>query len=122
MTVPRTHFVLVATPTSLVAVGGKHNRVALSTAERYDFTTNEWSAIAGLPNTLFSHAGCAHTNHVYVSGGCPGEDFTDEMHVFDVDRGAWQRRAPMCQVHLYNHLSVNSCFLASSLSDWICFL
>jgi len=104
MTVPRTHFVLVATPTSLVAVGGKHNRVALSTAERYDFTTNEWSAIAGLPNTLFSHAGCAHAGHVYVSGGCPGEDFTDEMHVFDVDRGAWQRRAPMCQVNFYSLL------------------
>jgi len=98
MTVPRTHFVLVATSTSLVAVGGKHNRVALSTAERYDFTTNEWSLIAGLPNTLFSHAGCAHSNQVYVSGGCPGEDFTDEMHLYDVDRGAWQRRAPMTQV------------------------
>jgi len=102
MTVPRTHFVLVATATSLVAVGGKHNRVALSTAERYDFTTNEWSLIAGLPNTLFSHAGCAHSNQVYVSGGCPGEDFTDEMHVFDVDRGAWQRRAPMSQVNIHS--------------------
>lgn len=102
MTVPRTHFALVATTTALVAVGGKHNRVALSTAERYDFTTNEWSLIAGLPNTLFSHAGCAHNGRVYVSGGCPGEDFTDEMHVFDMDRGGWQRRAPMCQSRGYH--------------------
>lgn len=98
MTVPRTHFALVATPTALVAVGGKHNRVALSTAEKYDFANNEWSLIAGLPNTLFSHAGCAHNGRVYVSGGCPGEDFTDEVHVFDLDRGGWQRRAPMSQV------------------------
>ena len=98
MTVPRTHFALVATQSALVAVGGKHNRVALSTAERYDFATNEWQLIAGLPNTLFSHAGCAHGGRVYVSGGCPGEDFTDDMHMFDMDRGGWQRRAPMSQV------------------------
>jgi len=88
MTVPRIHFVLVATSTSLVAVGGKNNDVALSSAELYDFTANAWSPIAGLPNTLFSHAGCAHSNQVHVSGGYQGGDFTDEVHLFDFNRGA----------------------------------
>jgi len=89
MTVPRTHFALIDMPTCLIAVGGKHNRVALSTAERYDFATNEWSLIATLPNTLFSHAGCSHGSRVYISGGCPGEDFTDEMHSYDLERAGW---------------------------------
>ena len=102
MTVPRTHFALITMPNCLIAVGGKHNRVALSTAERYDFTANEWILISSLPNTLFSHAGCSHGNRVYISGGCPGEDFTDEMHCYDLDRAGWQLKAPMNQSRGYH--------------------
>ena len=64
MSVPRTHFSLITMPNCLVAVGGKHNRVALNTAEKYDFASNEWSPISTLPHTLFSHAGCAHGSKV----------------------------------------------------------
>src|SRR5688572_873680 len=116
MTVPRTHFALVAMPTCLIAVGGKHNRVALSTAEKYDFATNEWSLISSLPNTLFSHAGCAHAGRVYISGGCPGEDFTDEMHSYDIERGSsWQIRASMKQSRGY-HVMVahDSCLFVAA--------
>lgn len=102
MTVPRTHFALITMATCLIAVGGKHNRIALSTAEKYDFATNEWSLISSLPNTLFSHAGCSHGNKVYISGGCPGEDFTDEMHCYDLDRAGWQLKAPMNQSRGYH--------------------
>ena len=57
MNVPRTYFSLVALEDCLLAVGGKHNRVAVSSAEKYTFSTNEWTSVASLPNTLFSHAG-----------------------------------------------------------------
>ena len=102
MTVPRTHFALIALPSCLIAVGGKHNRMALSSTEKYDFSTNEWSLISNLPNTLFSHAGCCHGNKVYVSGGCPGEDFTSDVHCYDLDRAGWQIRAPMHQSRGYH--------------------
>jgi len=102
MTVPRTHFALIALPSCLIAVGGKHNRMALSSTEKYDFSTNEWSLISNLPNTLFSHAGCCHGNKVYVSGGCPGEDFTSDVHCYDLDRAGWQIRTPMHQSRGYH--------------------
>ena len=57
MNVPRTYFSLVALDDCLLAVGGKHNRVAVSSAEKYMFGSNEWTSVASLPNTLFSHAG-----------------------------------------------------------------
>ena len=102
MTVPRTHFALIALSHCIIAVGGKHNRIALSSAEKYDFATNEWSAVSSLPTTLFSHAGCAHGNKVYISGGCPGEDFTEDVHCYDLDRGGWQCKAPMNQSRGYH--------------------
>ena len=104
MTVPRTHFSLIGLDNCLVAVGGKNNRIALSTAERYNFATNEWVPIPNLPNTLFSHAGCAFGNKVYISGGCPGEDFTDDVHCFDFDYGGWQIKCPMNQSRGYHTL------------------
>ena len=102
MTVPRTHFVLVALSTCLIAVGGKHNRVALSSAEKYDFMTNEWLPVASLPATVFSHAGCCNANKVYVSGGCSGDDFTDEMHCYDDSHDGWLLRSPMNQSRGYH--------------------
>ncbi len=57
MNVPRTYFSLVALDDCLLAVGGKHNRVAVSSAEKYMFASNEWTSVTSLPNTLFSHAG-----------------------------------------------------------------
>ena len=112
MTVPRTHFVLVTQPPHhLVAAGGKHNRTALDSAERYDLAANTWSTIAVLPNTVFSHAGCWHSapdgggsggGSVYISGGCAGDDFTDALLSYDADADAWQRRAPMNQSRGYH--------------------
>ena len=102
MTVARTHFALVALDTCLIAVGGKNNRIALNTAEMYDFAANEWTSVPNLPNTLFSHAGCSHGNKVYVSGGCPGEDFTDEVHCYDPYLDGWQLKCPMHQSRGYH--------------------
>lgn len=102
MNTPRTHFALVSLQESLVVVGGKHNRVALNTAEKYEFASNEWSMIANLPNTLFSHAGCAHGNQVFISGGCPGEDFTDEVHSYDPRIDGWHLKSPMHQGRGYH--------------------
>lgn len=64
MTVPRTYFALVPLEDGLVAVAGKHNRMALSSVEKYKFQTNDWTQVAALPNTLFSHAGCSYKNKV----------------------------------------------------------
>ncbi|ESN98498.1 hypothetical protein HELRODRAFT_84578 [Helobdella robusta] len=102
MSVPRTHFSLIALPNCLVAVGGKHNRVALNTAEKYDFANNEWTPIPSLQHTLFSHAGCAHGSKVYISGGCPGEDFTDDVWCFDLERPSWQQRSSLNQSRGYH--------------------
>lgn len=91
----RTHFALVCLPKCIIAIGGKSGRMALSSSERYDFQANEWTHISHLPNTLFSHAGAAYNNKVYISGGCPGEDFTDQLHCFDPDKNQWQLLSPM---------------------------
>ena len=32
---------------------------------------------------------------MYVSGGCPGENFTNHLHCYDSTRDAWQRCSPM---------------------------
>ena len=32
---------------------------------------------------------------MYVSGGCPGENFTNHVHCYDSARDAWQRCSPM---------------------------
>ena len=102
MTVPRTYFTLVPIRDGLVAVAGKHNRMALSSVEKYKFHSNEWVQVSSLPNTLFSHAGCAYDNKVYVSGGCPGENFTSHVHCYDPDRDGWQRCAPMISPRGYH--------------------
>jgi len=109
MTVPRRRAVLVGTSTSLVVVGGQTNTEDLRSAEHYDFATNEWALIAQLPNTLCAHAGCVYSDHssIYISGGCratqfteyPGHIPTNDVHFYDLDIGAWQRRASMTQVH-----------------------
>lgn len=39
---------------------------------------------------------------VYISGGCPGEDFTDDVLCYDLDRSGWQARAPLNQSRGYH--------------------
>ena len=102
MTVPRTYFALIPVADGLVAVAGKHNRMALSSTEKYHFQSNEWHPVASLPNTLFSHAGCNHLGKVYVSGGCPGENFTSQVHRYDLERDGWQRCANMINSRGYH--------------------
>jgi N-acetylneuraminic acid mutarotase len=111
MSVSRTHFALIATDMCLVAVGGKHNRHALNTAEKYDFASNEWKPIARLPTILFSHAGCTHNNKVYISGGCPSDDFTDTVHMYDFATNGWQYKAPMNQSRGYHAMVTHEDFL-----------
>ena len=102
MRTPRTHFCLVALNDCLIAVGGKSNRLALSSVERYSFKNNEWTPVAQLPTTLFSHAGCCHNNQLYISGGCPGQDFTNQVHCYDPQRDAWQYKSHMIHSRGYH--------------------
>lgn len=102
MITSRTYFSLVTLPDGLLAIGGKHNRVSLRSVEKYNFKSNEWVCVASLPNTLFSHAGCMHMDKVYISGGCPGENFTDQVHCYDPARDGWQICSPMNQSRGYH--------------------
>merc|ERR1712168_1449462 len=102
MMVPRTYFALVPVSDGLIAVAGKHNRIALNSVEKYKFKSNEWVQISNLPNTLFSHAGCANENKVYISGGCPGENFTSQVHCYDSEKDGWKRCSPMLSPRGYH--------------------
>ena len=102
MKTPRTHFALAALKDCLIAVGGKNNRLTISSVERYDFAANEWTTASNLAHSLFSHAGCSHEGKVYVSGGCPGEDFTDEFRSYDPKIDGWIMRCPMNQSRGYH--------------------
>lgn len=102
MMVPRTYFALVPVKDGLIAIAGKHNRIALNSVEKYKFESNDWSQVSFLPNTLFSHAGCSYKNKVYISGGCPGENFTSHVHCYDPDRDAWKRCSQMLSPRGYH--------------------
>ena len=102
MITSRTYFSLVTLTDGLLAIGGKHNRVSLRSVEKYNFKSNDWVCVASLPNTLFSHAGCMHRDNVYISGGCPGENFTDQVHCYDPLRDGWRLCSPMNQSRGYH--------------------
>lgn len=102
----------------IYAVGGRHTRpdssthTSVASVEFFDIATGAWRRGATLPRPLYGHASAVLDNHVYVSGGLPGNrasihggnygDNQDdhrgssrEVLSWDLKGRTWEKRASM---------------------------
>lgn len=91
----------------IVAFGGKNRDGALSSVERLDMSTNEWSYVHALPSSYYAHAGVVvkpklpvgdqHCDHeiTYISGGYTNGNFTADMHAYELATDRWTTLRPM---------------------------
>jgi hypothetical protein len=85
-------------PEVAFVMGGFNTRVTLSSMERYDVSTGQWSAVAAMGTARCRFGACVVSGEIFVTGG---ED-DDENHVSSVERyspssDTWSTVAPLPQ-------------------------
>ncbi|KAK5971125.1 Ring canal kelch protein variant 1 [Trichostrongylus colubriformis] len=102
----------------LYAVGGR-NKEILSSIERYDPATNEWSNDVASMLTCREYFGLAALDgFLYAVGGDDGSTCLDSVECYDVRRNEWTRVAPLSSCRHRLSVSVlNGCLYAVGGSD-----
>ncbi|KAK5975727.1 Kelch repeat type 1 domain containing protein [Trichostrongylus colubriformis] len=98
----------------LYAVGGIGEGGILSSAERYDPATNEWSNDVASMLTCRKDFGLAALDgFLYAVGGYDGSNYLDSVECYDVRRNEWTPVAPLSSCRKALSVSVfNGCLYA----------
>jgi hypothetical protein len=102
MATPRSSFAYAADPATgdLYAIGGLGpSGAVLASAERYDPSTDSWSAIAPLPAAIYAAAGATDgAGHIFVFGGdnAAGTPLAT-VYRYTIATNQWDAAAPMPQ-------------------------
>ncbi|XP_033012771.1 kelch-like protein 36 isoform X1 [Lacerta agilis] len=93
----RVDFYLAAIKGMLVAVGGRNENGALSSVEIYSPEKDAWTYVAGLPRFTYGHAGAAHNDLVYISGGHDYQigPYRKNLLCYDYRTDVWEEKRPM---------------------------
>ncbi|KAK6052426.1 kelch repeat protein [Cooperia oncophora] len=79
----------------LYAVGGRDDSCELSSAEKYNPLTNEWTAVVAMNNRR-SGVGLAVVNErLYAVGGFDGTTYLKTAEVFDPEANQWRHHGCM---------------------------
>ena len=79
----------------LYAVGGNNQNSRLSSAERYDFSMNEWSPLPNMKKTRSDAALVTCSGNDYVLGGFDGHKPTNTCEVYDPTVNKWKKMPAM---------------------------
>ncbi|XP_063801776.1 kelch-like protein 36 [Pseudophryne corroboree] len=93
----RVDFYLAAVTDKLVAVGGRNENGALSSAEIYCPQRDTWNYVSELPRLTYGHAGTVHKDSVYISGGHDYQigPYRKNLLCYDSRADVWEERRPM---------------------------
>ncbi|XP_021927989.1 kelch-like protein 10, partial [Zootermopsis nevadensis] len=80
---------------AVYAMGGFYGGLHLSTAERYDCETDQWSLIAPMNTGREDASAAVLNNKIYVAGGRHDKNFLNSVEVYDTDIDQWTFVAPM---------------------------
>ena len=84
----------------LVAVGGVHHGVPVSSAERYNQYTDEWRPTASMSISRYGIAVTQLHGQVYCLGG-HRKGFLNAVESYNLDEDAWSFKAPMLTAREY---------------------
>lgn len=73
---------------------------ALSSVERWDFSSDQWEQVSSMPTPRACATAVAFEDMLYVLGGCNGPNGENDVavvEVFDPARKTWSTRPPMPQ-------------------------
>ncbi|KDR11165.1 kelch-like protein 10 isoform X2 [Zootermopsis nevadensis] len=79
-------------------MGGFYGGLRLSTAERYDCETDQWSLIAPMNKKRTFASAAVLNDKIYVAGGDDGNNcinYLNSVEVYDPDTNRWTFVAPM---------------------------
>jgi hypothetical protein len=110
MNSPRALFGWATDPASstVYAIGGQDNNgTPLASVEAYNPTTNTWSYVTSLPQTLFSESAVSDGNgHIYTFGGVGANGaITNNVYRYSIATNTWDQVASL-QVGVSNSAAV----------------
>lgn len=79
----------------IYALGGYNGTTQLSSVERYDPKTNEWTLVSCMLDHRSALSVASFEKKLYVFGGYDGEKFHDTVEVYDCEQDRWEKATSM---------------------------
>ncbi|XP_056596252.1 kelch repeat and BTB domain-containing protein 13 [Triplophysa dalaica] len=101
---PRYNFTLIGLEGCLYAIGGESSRTTMSSVEKYNVSTNEWSFTAHLPRPVAGVACTKAMSRIFICLWKPME--TNEIYEYIPDKDAWVLVSKLLKHQSYGHCMV----------------